>query len=370
MSGASLRIGITIGLRTPNESLWVNGIKQNVLYLAKMLQASPRKHRVTLVNTTDIRIEDGVAWDTKTFPTRSILDMKDDLDVVIELGGQMPDNLVTYLKQRGVKIVSYCCGPEYVQISEAIIFNRHVGSLYINQQYDQLWVIPQNIENSLHFFQTLRRAPAVAVPFVWDPMCIEERMRTTPERELCSLTAAPKRLSIIEPNIDVLKFCLYPILIAEEAFRRNPQLIEYLNVANSDHFVHTDKEFASLMRILDIVRSQKVCFWGRVETPQFLAERTDILISHQWGLPLNYLYLEACWAGYPLVHNAELIPELGFYYRGNDVVAGAQQLLHALHMDQAACDAYRVRQRRAMQRFLATDPILVASYDTLLTNLM
>ena len=27
----ALRIGITIGLRSPDESLWVNGIKQNAL---------------------------------------------------------------------------------------------------------------------------------------------------------------------------------------------------------------------------------------------------------------------------------------------------------------------------------------------------
>ena len=33
-----MKIGITIGLLKDNESLWINGIKLNALYLAKTLQ--------------------------------------------------------------------------------------------------------------------------------------------------------------------------------------------------------------------------------------------------------------------------------------------------------------------------------------------
>ncbi|WP_413214416.1 DUF2827 family protein [Paraburkholderia kururiensis] len=45
-----LSIGITIGLRDAAESLWINGIKQNALYLSKLFQHSPLRHQVLLVN--------------------------------------------------------------------------------------------------------------------------------------------------------------------------------------------------------------------------------------------------------------------------------------------------------------------------------
>ena len=59
----SLSIGITIGLRSVDESLWVNGIKQNALFLAQLLSASPREHEVWIVNTTYVPITSALAWD-------------------------------------------------------------------------------------------------------------------------------------------------------------------------------------------------------------------------------------------------------------------------------------------------------------------
>ena len=77
----SLSIGITIGLRSVDESLWVNGIKQNALFLAQLLSASPREHEVWIVNTTDVPITSALAWDCSLFPTRALSEVKDRLDV-------------------------------------------------------------------------------------------------------------------------------------------------------------------------------------------------------------------------------------------------------------------------------------------------
>lgn len=365
-----LRIGITIGLSSPNESLWINGIKQNALFLAKLFRSSPLSHDVLLLNTTNVRPNSQTEWDTRTFPTVQIDECPYDLDVLIELGGQISYAQTQRHKAKGGKLVSYCCGPEYVQNAEAIIFERRMwDSIFVNTDYDELWVIPQVAKSSLHFLQTFRRCPARVVPFAWDPMALTSiasgyafggEYRPSPQ---------PKRLTVIEPNIDVLKFCLYPILIAEQAFRREPDRIGFLHVANADHFVHRDTEFAGLMRHLDIVKANKASFIGRVKTPEFLAQYTDIVISNQWGLPLNYFYLECCWQGYPLIHNAELVQELGYYYPGNDVAVATQALIHALSRHDEAWEAYRDDQRAGIQRFLATNPELVARYDGLLFEL-
>ncbi|RQS19452.1 DUF2827 domain-containing protein [Burkholderia sp. Bp8998] len=363
----SLRIGITIGLQHEAESLWVNGIKQNALYLMRVFQHSPLRHRVTLVNTTSVAITPKLPWDIERYPVSRFEDVKDDLDVLIELGGQINAGQTDYLKARGTRLISYCCGPEYVQMTEAMIFDRRMcDAVFINQRYDEVWVIPQVVETSLHFFKTLRRCPTREVPFVWDPMCIEARTRDLPNHGEYRPARGPRRLSVMEANIDVLKFCLYPMLIAEAAYRLVGDEISHLHVTNAQHLALHRPEFIGIAQYLDIVRDHKASFVGVFETPRFLAEHTDIVVSHQWGLALNYFYFDVCWNGYPFVHNAHLCRDLGYYYAGQDVDEGARQLVQAIRYHDRAWETYQAHQRRRIGRFLTTDAGIVARYDELL----
>lgn len=371
MARRPLRIGITIGLRDPAESLWLNGIKQNALYLAKLFQNSPLKHRANLLNTTPVALNDTLPWDRDRFQTLPFEKGWEGLDVLIELGGQIDPDQTARLKRQGTKVVSYCCGPEYVQNIEAMIFGRPLyDSLFINQHYDCVWVIPQVWDLNRGFFETLRRCPVQPVPFVWDPMALQAATRDLPGTGEYRPGGRAKRLSVIEPNIDVMKFCLYPIFIAERAYRKAPEMVQFLHVANAEQLAREGREFTALMHHLNLVRDRRASFIGRVTTPYFLAEHTDVVISHQWGLPLNYLYLECCWQGYPLIHNADIVKDLGFYYEAHDLEAGANALLDSLFHHDGEWQAYRDRQRARIGRFLADDADLVARYDDLLFGLV
>ncbi len=371
VSPRSLRIGVTIGLFREDESLFTNGIKQNALYLAMTLQGSPHGHKVCLVNTTAVPITRALPWDLDLFPTRTFEEAKDDLDVLIELGGQVGPDQTDYLKSRGCRLISYCCGPEYVQNIEAMIFRRPLWSeIFINPLYDALWLIPQVAETSRGFLETLRRRESRTVPFVWHPLGLETKSRDLPDAGEFRPQPGPKRLAVFEPNIDVLKFCLYPTFIAELAYRQAPDEIAYLHVLNTEALAKENPEFIGVMSRLDIVRGRKASFVGFHETPTFLKQHVDLVVSHQWGLPLNYLYLEVCWQGYGLVHNASLCPELGYFYPGNDVNEGARTLLTSLRSHDGEHTAYRERQRRLIGRFLATNPAVSAHYDALLFELL
>ncbi|NEX61666.1 DUF2827 domain-containing protein [Noviherbaspirillum galbum] len=362
-----LRIGITVGLRQ-DESLWNNGIKQNALFLADTLRRCPNVGSVRLVNTTDVPLPASLPWDASRWPVFPLNDLIHELDVVIELGGQLSADQTEALKSRGARLVSYCCGSEYVLAMEAMLFNRPLWGdrLFINQCYDAIWIIPQVDALNRDFFQTLRRRPATVVPFVWSPVLLEERCAALPHRGVYQPRPGPRRLSVMEPNIDVLKFCLYPLLIAEEAYRRRPDRITGVQVANALSMAQENRDFIALMHHLDLVREHKAVFTGRHDTPQFLSEHTDIMISHQWGNPLNYFYLEVCWLGYPLVHNAGLCADLGYYYAGHDVQTGCERLLEALENHDAGWEEYRALQRRVMSRYLPSDPKLVGRYAALL----
>ena len=49
-----LKIGITIGLKSTDESIWTNGMKQNVLFLYKLLSHSVKNYDVWILNTTNL----------------------------------------------------------------------------------------------------------------------------------------------------------------------------------------------------------------------------------------------------------------------------------------------------------------------------
>ena len=367
-----LRIGITIGLHHVAETLWNNGIKQNAAFLAEALRHCPQVAGVVLVNTTQVPITSALPWDQVRYPTLSFDAAKDSLDLLIELGGQIDGAQTAYLKQRGVRLVSYCCGFEYVHAMESVLFRKPMWgtNLFVNQHYDDIWIIPQVENISRAYFEVLRRQTGRVVPFVWSPMFLAERVRSMPDAGEYRPREGAKRLSVMEPNINIVKFCLYPALIAELAYRRRPDSIAVLQVTNAEQIARDSPEFISLMNQLDIVRDHKAVFLGRHETPVFLAENTDIVISHQLDNPLNYFYLEVCWQGYALVHNAHLCADLGYYYRGNDAEEGARCLIEAIETHDAHASWYRERQRAEIARYLPESRQLVAMYGALLDDLI
>jgi hypothetical protein len=327
-----------------------------------------------LVNTTAVPITSALPWDLERCPTKTFEDAKDHVDVLIELGGQIDAMQTDYLKRRGARVVSYCCGFEYVHAMQSILFDRQMwgSNLFINQRYDAIWMIPQVENISKDYFTTFRRRPAQVAPFVWDPMFVRQRSSDQPHHGEYRPRAADqaKRISIMEPNHDVVKFCLYPILIVEETFREMPDAIEFLHVTNSERLANNSKEFVSLMLQLDIVQNNKAAFVGRFDTPLFLAEMTDIVVSHQWENALNYFYFDVAWQGYPLVHNAHLCPDLGYYYNANDVTDGKNQLINVLKSHDQNWQDYLERQRAVIARYLPGHADVTAGYERLLFELM
>jgi Protein of unknown function (DUF2827) len=143
-----------------------------------------------------------------------------------------------------------------------------------------------------------------------------------------------------------------------------------LQVTNAEHLARNSPEFIGLMLHLDIVKAKRAVFWGRFETPALLAQHTDLVLSHQMENALNYLYLEVCWQGYPLVHNAHLCAELGYYYEGNDVRSATRAAQQALLTHDEMHLQYRSQQRARIGRFLSSNQRVQNHYASLLADLI
>lgn len=366
-----LRIGITVGLRQPGEGLAESPLSQAAVFLSMTLARLHRVASVCLVNTTGIEL----LHDPRTVPEGVRLarfeDIKNDLDIVIEVGGQLGPQETDYMKRNNSRIVSFAHGPEYTLALQSVLFgNGAGGSLFINRRYDALWLTPAIANLSESFFTTLRRLPAQVAPFVWDSVFVEAANAGRPEKGRYTARPGPRRLTVAEPNTDVSRYCFYPVLIAEEAYRAAPELVSFLHVTHAERLATGSPTFVALMGLLDIVRHHKAAFIPGMPHLECLSQLTDVVIAHQLQVSIEYRHLEACWLGYPLVHNADACPDLGYYYPGNDVDEGARQLLHVLREHDGQHGAYLHRQRKRMERFQTYDAKVLREYTRLIDALM
>ena len=114
----------------------------------------------------------------------------------------------------------------------------------------------------------------------------------------------------------------------------------------------------------------KVFLEARFPTTYFLSQHSDILLCHQVLNPLNYLYLDAAHLGYPVLHNAWMCKDVGYYYEGFNVTEGAKVLDKILLEHDDNIKEYNERNKAAMWRYHAENPEIAALYDKLIDNVI
>ena len=101
--------------------------------------------------------------------------------------------------------------------------------------------------------------------------------------------------------------------------------IESLMITNATE-VSKHKTFLSIIRTFDMYKDGKISAETRYQTAFMLSQYLDIIVSHQLLNPLNYLYLDAAFMGYPVLHNAPMCKDVGYYYEGCDTVEAGKKL--------------------------------------------
>lgn len=376
-----LKIGITIGLKDNKESIWTNGIKQNVLMLTRLLKNSKNNYEIKLLNTIE------VDWTEKPNYLKDvdICTFKDnfmDMDLLIVMGAQISNaDIKNFKSNPNKKVISYKCGNNYVITMENILFKEEeAGKLHqFEEDYDEIWYIPQQDEVNRGFYKTLYRTNAFIVPFIWHNQYLLEAL-TDIEKGFKRgqfkkdyryvIGKEKKRIGVMEPNLNIVKFSLIPTMITEECYRGEigKNHIDKLMLTNSEK-IAKNKEFMSMIRTFDLFKDNKITAESRYQTAFILSQHIDVLLCHQILNPLNYLYLDAAYMGYPVLHNAPLCKDLGYYYENSDTVDGAKQLDYILTEHDKNIDAYNERNDKVLMRYYADNPKLVKTYDKLIYNL-
>lgn len=380
MDTKNLKIGITLGLKSIDESIWTNGIKLNVLILAKMLKKSSKKYQVCLLNTTKLDFTKKPDY-LKDIDIHYFNDKYEDMDLIITMGAQVDDQLLVKFKEKqNKKVIAYKCGNNYILTAENVLFRPSEDKPFqYETTYDEIWYIPQQHETNYGFYRTLYRTNAIMVPFVWDShflfeglIDIERGYKSGKYKKGYKYndTKKEKVIGIMEPNLNIVKFSLIPAMIAEQAYRTRigKERIEKLMITNSD-MVAKHKEFLSIIKTFDMFKDGKIFAEKRYQTAYILTQYIDVLVSHQLLNPLNYLYLDAAYMGYPVLHNAPLCKDLGYYYEGSDTIDGAKKLNYILTEHDKNLAEYDYRNKQVLKRYSLENEELVANYDRLINNL-
>lgn len=137
----SIKIGITLGLKDNKESIWTNGIKQNVLMMIHMLKNSEKNYEVHLLNTLKADFSTKPPY-LKDIEVSYFDDKYLDMDLIIVMGAQIHNYQIDEFKKSGKnkKVIAYKCGNNYVITMENILFGDNPDKTYqFNEPYDEIW---------------------------------------------------------------------------------------------------------------------------------------------------------------------------------------------------------------------------------------
>ena len=380
-----MNIGITIHLSTENESIWINGIKLNALYLLKALKEIG--YNAYILNASEVQApyEGKITWNINEFPIYDYKEKANDTDLMIWLGATYSDQDILDFKKTGPNkmVVKYVCGNNYMNDAEHVIFNNP-GAIGYNQEIDEIWYVPQQEELNRDYYRVLHNLPANKVrpvPFIWDPVFLDMTSQKynnseVIEKELPVPVYKPgkaneeKQLACFEPNIGVQKWHMINLLIAEDYLNMGGKF-NRLNIICGDKLLHSEY-YTSVIKHTKIFNTDpiKLTYLPRLTAIDALAQFADIVIAHQLTNPLNYSYLDALYLQFPLVHNAPMIKDAGYYYSGNNIGMGARQLKLAIEQHDNNIAEYTERSEKVLTRYTIFNEGLLETYKQLIETTM
>jgi hypothetical protein len=386
---SNLKIGITFDVPEDLKSFYSNGIRQNALYLFELLKNI--KYDVKLI--IELKNEE------KFKKIQSEIDFykydyslinniyKEEYNLIFSFGFALPKDLIRNLKFKGVKIISYQCGNAYLIDSETILYNQHSGRILDNyidknnmdETYNQIWSIPQMYKQNKGFWETLYRTKCIQAPFIWSSSSINfvKKILKIDSDEPILYKKKLNKIAIFEPNISLMKWCLPCLLITEQTYRKYKN-IGHIYVTNIDKTKKMEEmtinkfninEFTNLCRKLDIFKDNIMSVEGRFVTLDFMKSYADIVVSHQWENPLNYLYFDLAWMGWPILHNAYLCKDIGYYYSDFNYDEAAEKLNEIINNHDANKLEYMKENRKIIENYLPTNVELQNKYKNMIENL-
>lgn len=371
-----LRVGITVvgqhpqsGV-DPESALWSSGLTQNIVFLGMLLQRLPEVARVELVACPEVGEGETLAQ-RYGFGSLSEAEAAGALDILIEFGARGGTAAMAAFRASGGKLVSYIAGNVLAMNFEQVACFVPHGEIMSAVPFDAVWITPQHWRMNRAYAAVTRTENVALAPHIWAPDVLTQAAARLKKSLFWKDEPNPSgaRIGVFDPNVNVLKTFHLPLLVCEEAARRYPGAIDRVLLFSAAHLkgiTHVEEFIAAT----DLGRAGRVFVEQRAPLPEVLGGHIDLIVTHQWENNLNYLYWDALYAGFPLVHNADPIADVGYYYDAFDPQAGGRALLSALEHHAAHRASARPKELQALWARHIDNPDNQRAYSALLANVM
>lgn len=312
------RIGITVYVKADGTyGLFENGLRQNVIFLYQLLS---QEHEVFLLNHGETQPTESLA--AYGVPDNKVVRRIDGADFVIGLGAGISREDLDHYKKTA-KVLAYKAGNGGIISMESVCskpIRKDAENYYDHDFYDAILMTPQHERTYKSWCETVYKCKVHIVPQVWAPTFIPQGFGYVPTNKF--------RFACLDPNITVMKTAHYPCLVAEAMYRESPELFQSFYVTNAIQFAN-HPHFAKFCGALSIFKNKIATVEPRFHGTTFMKDHMDVMITHSWENSLNYVYLEALYGNYPVIHNSEFLP-VGYYYDSFSPVNKASYLCEAV----------------------------------------
>ncbi|WP_413988115.1 DUF2827 domain-containing protein [Labrys okinawensis] len=366
-----IRVGVTLYFREGQQSLWENGIFQNCFFLLLLLKNSPLVEGCFIVRGgPGDPAEAGNFLADAPAPVIDLATAMNELDVLIELSAQLDPDWGRQFVARGGRIVGMRVANDFVIDSERMAYGLDPALLMAGVPYHEIWTLPAFERTCVGYYKTGFRAPVRIMQHLWSPAVLERALAVAHPGKIFEYEPGRKRwrCAVLEPNVCSVKTCHLPMLACDVAHRRNPSVIEILRVFGSLAFKE-HRDFVAYARSLDLVKQGLATFEGRYPIFEIMGPFADAIVSHHWENAQNYLYYEALYGGYPLIHNSHLLEGCGYSYRNFDPEDAASALLQAFAGHDRHFDDYRRQGRAFLSKLDPLSEANITSYGQTLLDL-
>jgi hypothetical protein len=358
----AIKIGITVHLRDENQSVWENSVHQTAIFLSMVLNNIPFVKKVVFVNCGNFSPPTPGVLKFGTGEVIALSGAHNELDLVIEVGAQLPLDWINDFGTKGGKVVALRLSNDLVIDFERMAFGLPASLTFQGAQYHAIWATPSYEKVCRSYYKNGFDAPFSTVPSIWSPLLVDSYSQELSTKFGYTPGAKRWRLGILEPNLCSTKTCHLPLLIADQAHRKDTHMIESALVFNT-LAVKNHESFIKFANSLDLVNQGIATFEGRLPIYMILGPLVDAVISHQWLNDENHLYYEALYGGFPLIHNSDFLGDCGYRYNTFDCVDGGLSFLQAFREHDKNLDEYKKKANFLLSNMKPNSPKIVESYS-------
>lgn len=329
-----------------NDSLFINGLYQNIFILYKLFD-SIGYAPILLVNDKPKEIANvpPILRSTRMITVDEIVRSPMPIHMYLEIGMSIDPNLRRLFRMSGTKVAKLYLGnilnidTETPMFYHGMHFSHHVVG-----ELDEVWVSPHYKQHDqyaavLNHVEPNEKSMKIA-PYVWDPIVLSldgaRNLRWRPRRE-----GEVETFVILEPNISFQKSALLPLLVVERYYRQTKKPIKVL-VGNGDKFLKNPFFTTTILPTLELAKHNMVEFSGRHDMVTIMNNYPHATaVCHQWNNQYNYMTLEYLHAGFPLVHNAPDWNDVGYYYRESSIEDALAALVRAQQQHGSNLEHYK-----------------------------